>query len=96
MSGDRWITRLIAITVCVLATSVTMTACYLFTQEIAVPDPLDRLVTFLLGGLVGRLTASSTKEPQDVQVVNMPEDPVPVAPDLADAPEPPPARRARG
>lgn len=68
MTGDRWITRLIAVTVCVLATTVTATACWLFTQQMDVPDPLDRLVTFLLGGLVGRLTASSTRDPLPVSV----------------------------
>ncbi len=63
MTTDRWLTRLIAATVCGMAVLVTMTACVLFFREVAVPDPLDRLVTFLLGGLVGRLTSSKTDEP---------------------------------
>jgi hypothetical protein len=63
MTTDRWLTRLIAATVCALTVLVTMTACVLFFREVAVPDPLDRLVTFLLGGLVGRLTSSKTDEP---------------------------------
>ena len=58
MTTDRWLTRLVALTVCAMAVLVTVTACTLFFREVAVPDPLDRLVTFLLGGLVGRLTTS--------------------------------------
>lgn len=68
MTTDRWLTRLIAVTVCAVTVLVTVTACALFFRQVAVPDPLDRLVTFLLGGLVGRLTSSKTEEPLPVTV----------------------------
>lgn len=80
MNADRWITRLIAITVCTLSVCVTVTACVLFFRQVAVPDPLDRLVTFLLGGLVGRLTASSSKDPLPVVPVDAPPTDASVAP----------------
>ena len=73
MSSDKWLTRAIATTVCLLALAVTVTACVMFLQQMAVPDPLDRLVTLLLGGLLGRLTTSKQDEPVQVQAVE-PED----------------------
>lgn len=76
MTTDRWLTRLIAATVCGMAVLVTVTACVLFFREVAVPDPLDRLVTFLLGGLVGRLTSS--KSDGAVEVTTAPGDVVAV------------------
>jgi hypothetical protein len=78
MSNDTIITRLIGFTLCGLAVLVTMTACWLFLQEVAVPDPLDRLVTFLLGALVGRLTNKTNDEPVLTEVTNTGTDPVPV------------------
>lgn len=82
MTTDKWLSRLFGITVCALAVMVTMTACWLFLQHTAVPDPLDRLVTFLLGALVGRITSSRSAEagdaPMPTTVVNQPTDPVPV------------------
>lgn len=74
MSTDRWLTKVIATTVCLLALAVTVTACVMFLNQMAVPDPLDRLATLLLGGLLGRLTTDKPHEPVQVQSVE-PEEP---------------------
>lgn len=84
MNSDRWLTRLFGATVCFLTVLVTVTACVLFFRQVTVPDPLDRLVTFLLGALTGRLTSSKSPEagdlPATVQVTNTADNPVPVEP----------------
>lgn len=68
MMTDKWLSRLFGATVCGLAVLVTVTACVLFFREIPVPDPLDRLVTFLLGALVGRITGARTAETGDAPI----------------------------
>lgn len=68
MITDKWLTRLFAFTVSGLAIITTVTACILFFREVPVPDPLDRLVTFLLGALVGRVTGSRSPEASDAPV----------------------------
>lgn len=83
MITDKWLSRLFGLTICSLAVLVTVTACILFFREVPVPDPLDRLVTFLLGALVGRLTGSRTAEigdsPIPTTVQNTSADPVPTS-----------------
>lgn len=82
MITDKWLSRLFGVTVCLLAVMASMTFCALVLREIAVPDPLDRFLTFLVGALVGRITGSRTAEvgdaPQPVTINNTSSDPIPV------------------
>lgn len=68
MIADKWLSRLFGITICVLAVLSTMTLCTLVLRELPVPDPLDRFVTFLVGGIVGRLTGQRSAEPGDAPI----------------------------
>lgn len=81
MTSDKWLTRLFGITICALTVVCTMTACWMFLHKLDVPDPLDRLVTFLVGAITGRLTtqrqSEATDTPMPTTVVNPPTAPVP-------------------
>jgi hypothetical protein len=75
---DRFTVRVV---VCVLGIGVLgglAALAYLAMTQTAIPDQLDRLITFLAGGLASVLatTRSSGEEPQPVQVTNTTTDPV--------------------
>lgn len=90
MNSDRWLTRLFGATVCLIAVGVTTTACVLFFREVAVPDPLDRLVTFVLGALTGRLTSSKSPEAGDLPATPAPVVLAPATSNLEQVPTTPP------
>lgn len=74
MTTDRWLTRLVGLTLAIIAVVLTVVASTLVLREVPVPDPLDRLLTFVLGALVGRLTTSKAdSELVAVDVVPTPE-----------------------
>lgn len=79
MSSDNFSVRVV---VCVLGVGVLIglvAMAYLSFTGTAIPDPLDRLTTLMAGALIGVLAKTSTAAEQ-VQVVNEPDQPVPVEP----------------
>lgn len=58
MTTDRGLTRLIAITVCILALVAVVTEAILVGQGKQIPDPFAQLAALIVGALLGRLTTS--------------------------------------
>lgn len=79
---DRFTVRVV---VCVLGIGVLgglAALAWLAFTGTPIPDQLDRLITFLAGGLASVLaTTRSTSTPEQVVVANEAENPVPVDPD---------------
>lgn len=82
--GDRRTKQMIVLTVCACGIVLVSTMCYLGVRGIGVPDPIDRLATLIVGGLLGWLgkTAADAikddgpKEP--IEVTADPNSPLPV------------------
>lgn len=82
MTSDHWSVRVVVGTICVCAVLGVVAVSYLAITGTTIPDQLDRLITLFAGGVLGVLarTSSGPDDPQAVEVVNDPADPVPVDP----------------
>lgn len=79
MVTDRFTIRTVVVGLVVAVIGGVAAMAYLAFTQTPVPDPFDRLVTFLAGALTSVLvtTSSHGDEAQPVQIVNEPEDAVP-------------------
>ena len=77
MTSDRWLTRLVGLTVCVSAMAVVLSIVIAGFRSAAVPDLVGQLALLLLGGLLGALTTRLTGN-EPVEVVTAPGDTVTV------------------
>jgi hypothetical protein len=79
VTSDHWAIRSIVSTIC-LGTIISLAAiAWLAIAKQPIPDQLDRIATLFGAGLLAVLSrTSSTGEPQQVQVMNAPEEAVPV------------------
>lgn len=55
-NADRKTKRWIVGTICGIAVMLSLTVCWVCLRGMNVPDALDRVLTFLLGNIVGMLT----------------------------------------
>lgn len=60
MTSDRWLVRLVGVTVCVSAFIAVLSIAVAAYRGVAVPDSVDRLGYLLAGGLLGALTTRLT------------------------------------
>lgn len=77
MTSDHFAVRVVVVTLAVATLVGLCLTGYLSATEKAIPDQLDRLITLMAGGLLGILSRTSSGT-TDVQVVNEPENAVPV------------------
>lgn len=80
--GDRITKQIIVYTVCGIAVMVTLCVCRMAMRQIPIPDQLDRIVTLVVGGVLGWLgktgvDAAFPASGVPVKVNNAPNDPVP-------------------
>lgn len=76
---DRFVVRVVVIALAVSVLAGLFGLMYLAITERAIPDQLDRLITFMAGGLVGLLVRTTSDDGPDgtpVQVMNPPHRPV--------------------
>lgn len=76
-TSDRWIVRLVGVTVCLSAFVLVLAVVILSLWERPVPEILDRLGFLLAGGLLTALTTRLSGE-TPVEVTANPADPLPV------------------
>ena len=60
MTSDRWLTRLVGLTVCGSAMAVVLSVVIAGFRDATVPDLVGQLALLLLGGLLGALTTRLT------------------------------------
>lgn len=80
MTSDRWLVRLVGITVCAAALVAVASIAIAAWREVPVPDSIDRLGYLLAGGLLGALTTRLTGD-GPVEVTNVPGESVAVTPE---------------
>lgn len=77
MISDRWLARLVGLTVCASALLVVLSIVVAAFRGDAVPELVGQLALLILGGLLGALTTRlSGTEP--VEVTNIPGEPLAV------------------
>lgn len=81
MTPDKFNVRVVVVALAIGVLGGLAALSYLAMTQTAIPDQLDRLITFLAGSLATVLVTTRTHndEPQQVVVNNPPSDPVPVA-----------------
>jgi hypothetical protein len=78
---DTFATRVVVIALAFVVVGGTAGIFWLASTQTPIPDSADRLVFAALGAisaLLAKTALSVVQGPQDVQVVNTPEEPVPV------------------
>lgn len=75
--SDAFAVRVVTVTLAVVTLGVLAAVAFLSFTQTAIPDPLTRIGDVSLGALVGILAATRTSA-QPVEVVNDPDQPVPV------------------
>ena len=77
MTSDRWLARLVGLTVCVSAMAVVLSIVIASYRGAVVPELVGQLALLILGGLLGALTTRLTGA-EPVEVVTAPGDTVTV------------------
>ena len=77
MTSDRWLARLVGLTVCVSAMAVVLSIVIASYRGNAVPELVGQLALLILGGLLGALTTRLTGA-EPVEVTTAPGDTVTV------------------
>ena len=77
MTSDRWLARLVGLTVCVSAMAVVLSIVIASYRGAVVPELVGQLALLILGGLLGALTTRLTGA-EPVEVTTAPGDTVTV------------------
>lgn len=84
-AGDRLTKQLVVGTLCFCAIAITGTLCWMGVNKLDIPDPLDRLITFIVGNLSGMLAKTGVDKlledkpiPDRIEVVAPPDEPLEV------------------
>lgn len=82
MSTDRFVIRVVVVTVALLAAVALIAMCGLALRHDPIPQDLKESFLMLAAALVGLLAKTSTPadDTQQVHVVNEPDEPIPVEP----------------